>query len=108
MELKLVVAIVRSAVLETVEERLRQHGVKGISVSLVRGYGEYANLYRTDRMVGNAKIEIFTAQANVDEVVAVIMETAHQGIAGDGLVAVLPVEKLYRIRTKAEIELDEC
>lgn len=108
MELKKIVAIVRSSVLESVEKRLRESGVKGISVSPIKGYGEYANLYKADRMVTNVKIEIFTELSAVDAIVTAIMETAHLGIEGDGFVAVLPVEKLYRIRTKAEIEPHEC
>lgn len=55
-------------------------------------------------MVTNAKIEIFTEQSAVDAIVATIMELAHRGIAGDGIMAVLPVEKLYRIQGKAEAE----
>jgi len=107
MQLKKIVAIVRSSVLESVEKRLRESGVKGISVSPIKGYGEYANLYKADRMVTNVKIEIFTELSAVDAIVTAIMETAHLGIEGDGFVAVLPVEKLYRIRTKAEIEPHE-
>ncbi len=107
MQLKKIVAIVRSSVLESVEKRLRESGVKGISVSSIKGYGEYANLYKADRMVTNVKIEIFTELSAVDAIVTAIMETAHLGIEGDGFVAVLPVEKLYRIRTKAEIEPHE-
>ncbi len=103
MELKKVVAIVRGSVLEAVEDRLRQSGVKGISVSPIKGYGEYANLFKDDRMVTHAKIEIFIEQSMVDDIVAAIMETAHLGIAGDGIVAVQPVERLYRIRTKGAI-----
>lgn len=108
MELKKVVAIVRGSVLEAVEERLRQMNVKGISVSPIKGYGEYANLYKDDRIVAHVKIEIFTERSTVDDIVAAIMETAHLGIAGDAIVAVLPVEELYRIRTKAEVEPHEC
>jgi nitrogen regulatory protein PII len=51
MEFKEIVAIVRGSVLETVEKRLRDMGVKGISVSPIKGYGEYDNIYKTDRMV---------------------------------------------------------
>ncbi|HUU60172.1 MAG TPA: P-II family nitrogen regulator [Phycisphaerae bacterium] len=36
-----------------------------------------------------------------------IIETAHTGKAGDGFIAVLPVEKVYRIRRKAEARIDE-
>ena len=107
MEFKKVVAIVRNSVLEKVEERLNQLGVKGISVSRVKGHGEYANFFKADWMVTNAKIEIFTEKSKVDEIVTAILDSAHVGSPGDGVVAVLPVEKLYRIRTKAEIEPHE-
>lgn len=107
MEFKKVVAIVRSSVLEEVEERLRQLGIKGISVSHIKGYGEYSNLFTADRMSAHAKIEIFSEQSAVDEIVAVIIETAHLGLSGDGIVAVQPVDQIYRIRTKAEIRSQE-
>ena len=102
MEFRKVVAIIRGSALEKVEERLRELGVNGITVTKVKGYGEYANFYKADWMVNNARIEIFTVSEKVDAIVDAIMEAAHAGVTGDGLVAVLPVEKLYRIRTKAE------
>ncbi|AMV72252.1 P-II family nitrogen regulator [Desulfuromonas carbonis] len=103
MKWKRIVAIIRGSVLEQVEDRLKQLGVRGITVSQVKGYGEYANLCKGDWLVSNARIEIFSQQSQVDGVVAAILEAAHAGVPGDGLVAVMPVEKLYRIRTKAEI-----
>lgn len=103
MHLKKIVAIVRSSVLELVEKRLQETRIKGLTVSPIQGYGEYANYFEADRMVSNVKIEIFTEQSAVDDIVTAIMESAHTGIEGDGLVAVLPVENLYHIRTKTEI-----
>ncbi|MGE4545640.1 MAG: P-II family nitrogen regulator [Pedobacter sp.] len=108
MEIKKIVAIVRSSVLEKVEERLRQIGVKGVTVSRIKGLGEYANLFKEDRMVDHVCIAIFAEQSTVDSIVKAIIDSAHLGIPGDGIVAVQPVDKLYRIRTKAEIELHEC
>jgi len=107
MELRKIVAIIRRSALEKVEERLKSLGVKGVSVSRVKGFGEYANFYTADWMVTNAKIEIFTEQSAVDGIVAAILETAHAGLSGDGIVAVLPVEKLYRIRTQSEAKSHE-
>ncbi|MDD2581810.1 MAG: P-II family nitrogen regulator [Desulfuromonadaceae bacterium] len=103
MELLKIVAIVRNQVLENIEGRLVDMRLKGISVTKVKGYGEYANFFNPDWMVTHIKIEIFTEQAKVDEIVAAIMDIAHTGMAGDGIVAVLPVKKLYRIRTKSEV-----
>ena len=34
----------------------------------------------------------------IESVVAAILETARTGVAGDGIIAVLPVSALYRIR----------
>jgi nitrogen regulatory protein P-II 1 len=103
MELKKIIAIVRNQSLENVEGRLVDMKVKGFSVSKVKGFGEYANFFNPDWMVTHTRIEIFTEQARVEEIVAAIMDIAHTGTAGDGIVAVLPVEKLYRIRTKSEV-----
>jgi len=40
-------------------------------------------------------------------VAGAIMDAAHLGMAGDGIVAILPVEKLYRIRTRSPAEADD-
>jgi len=76
--------------------------VQGISVTRVKGYGEYADFYARDWMITYARIEIFTTEERAESIARAIMETAHVGLSGDGIVAVLPVEKLYRIRTKSE------
>jgi nitrogen regulatory protein P-II 1 len=107
MELRKVVAIIRGSVLEKVEERLKDMGIKGISISRVKGYGEYHNFYKADWMVTNARIEIFVEKSKVDEIASAIMDAAHVGEPGDGIVAVLPVEKLFRIRTKSQLQPED-
>jgi nitrogen regulatory protein P-II 1 len=102
MELLKIIAIVRNQALEKVEGKLIDMRVKGLSVTRVKGYGEYANFFNPDWMVSHTRIEIFIDKARVEEVVSAIMDIAHTGMPGDGVVAVLPVEKLYRIRTKSE------
>jgi nitrogen regulatory protein P-II 1 len=99
MELSKVTAIVRTSMLETVEKRLQELGVPGISVTKVKGYGEYANFFSRDWMVEHARIEIFLTRKRAYEIARAIMAVAHTGRAGDGLVVVLPVEAVYRIRT---------
>jgi len=107
MEWKRIIAIIRKTNLEKVEEQLRQIGVRGITVSPVKGYGEYANLCKNDWLVNNARIEIYAEASTVDAIVAALLESAHSGTEGDGLVAVMPVEKLYRIRTKGAMTHDD-
>ena len=107
MNFRKVTAIFRCDSCEKVEQRLQEIGVHGFSISKVKGYGEYADLYSNDWLVTHARIEIFTEEPNVEEIVETIMEAAHVGVEGDGIIAVLPVEKLYRIRTRSQITSGE-
>lgn len=103
MDLKKVVAIVRSDALHDVERRLKQLAVPGISVDRVKGFGEYANYLTPDWMTDYARIEIFVDVAQAPEIVETIMASAHTGLAGDGVVAVLPVDHVYRIRDHCDL-----
>lgn len=94
MEMKLIVAIIRSNRLEAVEEKLKAVGVERINVSKVKGYGEYHNFFKHDWMDEEARIEIFTRQHKVNAIAAAVMEAAHAGARGDGVVAVIPIEKV--------------
>ncbi len=107
MDFRKVTAIVRCESCEKVEQKLQTLGVHGFSISKVRGYGEYADLYSNDWMVTHARIEIFTEASKAEEIAEAIMEAAHVGLEGDGIIAVLPVEKLFRIRTRSEFKPGE-
>lgn len=107
MEYRKITAIIQCDVLEKVERKLQDSGVNGISVTKIKGYGEYTGFYSQDWLVTHARIEIFTHVSKVDEIVQAIMEAAHVGLAGDGIIAVLPVEKIYRIRTRSEAAVGE-
>ncbi len=102
MELKKITAVIRTHQLEAVEMRLRELGLKGMTVDRVKGYGEYKQFFSPNWFSDRSRIEIFAAKEEVDSIVAAIIETAHTGLEGDGFVAVLPVERMYRIKTKAE------
>lgn len=99
MELRKLTAIVRRSRLEDVEERLVKCGVGGLTVSAVKGFGEYANFFSRDPKVDHVKVEVFAAEDRVDEFVHAIQGAANTGLAGDGLLAVEPVERLIRIRS---------
>lgn len=100
-----VTGIVRSSDLERIEEGLKQASVRGITVTRAKGYGEYRNFFTADWMSSHARIEIFTTRAQ--EVANVIVNAAHTGSPGDGLVAIVPVEKVIRIRDRREFGAGE-
>ena len=102
MELRLVVAIVRPLALEPVEKTLQEMGVRGLTVIRAKGFGAHANLFSRDWLVDQAKIEIYVEQDRVESIVAAILDTAHSESPGGGIVAVLPVEKVYSVRTRRE------
>ncbi|MHB9118276.1 MAG: P-II family nitrogen regulator [Burkholderiales bacterium] len=102
-----VTAIIRSEVLEKVERRLQEHGVTGITVTNVKGYGEYTNFFNREGMTAHARIEIFASAKRAEDIALSIVDAAHSGMVGDGIVAVLPVNKVYRIRHRAAVQPDE-
>ncbi|MDT8376757.1 MAG: P-II family nitrogen regulator [Mariprofundaceae bacterium] len=102
MEYRKITAILNAESLDHTAKALQGIGVHGISITHVMGHGEYANFYAKDLCCKHAHIEIFTHQSKAKEIAATIMNAAHTGMAGDGIVAILPVENIYRIRTKSE------
>jgi nitrogen regulatory protein P-II 1 len=107
MNIKLITAIFPRDRLEAVEKTLQAIGVERIDVSKVRGYGEYRNFYARDWMIDEVKLDIFTRTDEVESITTAIMNGAHTGEPGDGIVAVVPIEKFYLIRTRSEATPDE-
>ncbi len=105
--LRKVTAIVRMNCLERVERRLQDLLVPGITVTKVKGYGEYEDFFARDWMTEHARIEIFLRRERAEEIARAIVDAAHTGVAGDGIVVVLPVESIYRIRSGAVATSDE-
>ena len=103
MDIKKVTAIVRTDVLEDVERHLRQLGVPGLTVWRVKGFGEYANFLSPDWKSAHARLEIFADAAQAQQIVDTVMRAAHTGTCGDGIVAVLPVDGLFRIRDRRQL-----
>lgn len=108
MDFAKVVAIIRPELLERVEETLKEHGVPGVSVSKVKGYGEYADFYSPDWMVQQIRVEVFIPMSQAEEIAEMIMEAAHTGVEGDGIVAIVPVQALYHIRTRRRCTDKAC
>jgi nitrogen regulatory protein P-II 1 len=99
MEFQKLTAIIRRSRLKNVEDALVKCGVGGLTVTGVKGYGEYANFFSRDWKVDHVKLQVFATVDEMDDFVHSIQEAAHTGLSGDGLIAVEPVTRVIRIRT---------
>lgn len=107
--MKLVVAIVRPDKLSDVLEALFRAEVRGLTLVPVQGHGgetEHVETYRGTsvrmELSEKVRIEIGVSDHFVEPTVQAILAAARTGEVGDGKVFVLPVEKVYRIRTGEE------
>jgi nitrogen regulatory protein P-II 1 len=99
-------AFIKPYVLEEVKAALTGIGIKGMSVSEVRGFGRqkgHTELYRGSEyqvdFLPKLKLELVVSDAFLDAAVDAITASACTGKIGDGKLFVLPVTKAVRIRT---------
>jgi nitrogen regulatory protein PII len=104
--MKKVEAIIKPAKLEDVKEALADIGVKGITVTEVKGFGRqrgHKEIYRGAEyqvdFVSKIKLEVVMEAQQVTEAIQLIQTKARTGQIGDGKIFVLPVEEVIRIRT---------
>jgi nitrogen regulatory protein P-II 2 len=104
--MKLVTAIIKPFKLDDVRQALSDVGVKGITVTEVKGFGRqkgHTELYRGAEYVVDflpkVKIEIAIPAENVERVIDVITRSASTGKIGDGKIFVMSIENAVRIRT---------
>ena len=95
-----ITAIIHVNSLEAVEEALKKARVAEVIVSYVKGYGDYKNFYSKDWTSAQARIELFAFHDDANRIVNVIMDATHTGLDTDGVIAVLPVENIYRIKDR--------
>ena len=92
--MKKIEAIVRKERFEHILKVLEKSGIGGMTVTEARGFGHHRNGLKE-----KVKIEIYADEFQVDKVVDMIRQVAKTGTTGDGKIAVLPLETIYKIRT---------
>ena len=95
--MKKIEAIVRKEKFSELYKVLEKSGIGGMTVIESKGFGHHRNGLKE-----KVKIEIYADEFQVDKVVATIHQYAKTGTTGDGKIAILPLEKIYRIRTGEE------
>tara|TARA_B100000378_G_C17955340_1_gene381568 strand:+ start:515 stop:859 length:345 start_codon:yes stop_codon:yes gene_type:complete len=106
MSMKLVTAIIKPFKLDDVRDALGEVGVKGMTVTEVKGFGRqkgHTELYRGAEyvvdFVPKVKVEVAVSENILDAVIEAIIAAARTEKIGDGKIFVYDVESIYRIRT---------
>jgi nitrogen regulatory protein P-II 1 len=99
-------AIIKPFKLDEVKEALNTTGVKGMTITEIKGFGRqkgHKEVYRGAEyqvdFVPKIKLEVVVEDGVSPAVVDVINKKAKTGKIGDGKIFVYPVESVVRIRT---------
>lgn len=104
--MKKVEALIRHFKLEDVKEALSSRGVRGMTVTEVRGFGrqkghteKYRGAEYTVDFVPKIKIEVVVSDSDLAGAIEAITTAARTGQVGDGKIFVSDLSAVVRIRT---------
>jgi nitrogen regulatory protein P-II 1 len=107
--LMLVEALIRPQKVEEVKAALAEIGVRGLTITEVRGSGNqkgFTQHYRgaeyTVNLLQKVKIEVVVIEREARVVAETIANAARTGEIGDGKIFLIPVAEAMRIRTGEE------
>lgn len=100
-------AILRPWRVQQVSSALLKMGIRGVTVSDVRGFGAQGGSterhggseFSEDKFVAKVKMEIVVSKDQVETVIDKIIEEARTGEIGDGKIFLVPVSDVIRVRT---------
>ena len=104
--MKLIMAVIKPFRLDDVRDALSEIGIKGMTVTEVKGFGRqkgHTELYRGAEyavdFLPKIKLEVAVPSDLVDRVIESITTAAQTGKIGDSKIFVSVVEQVIRIRT---------
>ncbi len=105
--MKKIEAIIRPFKLDEVKEALLEEGIRGLTITEVRGYGRqkgHTETYRGSEyqieFVPKIKIEVVVDDDESEQVIDAILKNAKTGQVGDGKIFIYDVSDVIRIRTE--------
>jgi len=106
VQVKKIEAVIKPFKLDDVKEKLTEIGIRGITISEVKGFGRqkgHTELYRGAEYVidfiPKIKVEVVVSDDMVVQAVEIIQEAAKTGRIGDGKIFIFPIDEVIRIRT---------
>jgi nitrogen regulatory protein P-II 2 len=104
--MKLIMAIIKPFRLDDVRDALSEIGIRGMTVTEVKGFGKqkgHTELYRGAEyavdFLPKIKLEVAVPSDLVDRVIESISTAAQTGKIGDGKIFISEIEQVIRIRT---------
>ena len=104
--MKKIEAIIRPFKLEEVKDALLEEGIKGLTITEVRGYGRqkgHTETYRGSEyqieFVPKMKIEVVVDDSLAEKAIDAILSVENSGQVGDGKIFISNIEDAIRIRT---------
>ena len=105
--MEMIEAIIRPFKMEEVKESLTSMGIRGATVTEVRGHGLKTGnreVYRGSayalEFIPMIKLEVAVTEEQKADAIAAIVHAAQSGKTGDGRIFVLPIVEAIRIRTE--------
>ena len=104
--MKKIEVITRPYKIDEIKEKLTSIGIKGMTVSEVKGFGRqrgHKEIYRGAEyqvdFIPKTKLELVASDEMADRIVETILTAARTGKIGDGKIFVMDVAQAVRIRT---------
>lgn len=105
--MKKIEAIVRPHKMEDIREALLEAGVKGMTITEVRGIGRqkgHKEMYRgSEYHIGfmpKMKFEVVVTDQMLEKAIQTILKVAKTGEIGDGKIFVSTIDEVIRVRTE--------
>jgi nitrogen regulatory protein P-II 1 len=105
--MKKIEAIIRPHKMEDVREGLLEAGVKGMTITEVRGIGRqkgHKEMYRgSEYHIGfmpKMKLEVVVTEQMLEKTLQTILKIAKTGEIGDGKIFVSTIDEVIRVRTE--------
>lgn len=92
--MKKIEAIIRKEKFSDVIKVLEKSGIGGMTVTQAQGFGHHRNGLKE-----KVRIDIYADEFQVDKIIEMIMKAARTGTTGDGKIALLELNNIYKIRT---------
>ena len=106
MEMKKVEAIIRPEKLEDAKTALDEAGFYAMTVTEVRGRGAQKGISLQFRgkkvnvdLIPKVKLEMVVEDESAEKIVTIVQKAAYTGEPGDGMIFIIPVDGVCRVRT---------